>query len=277
MSRLKKAGKLSVCAALCMICMLLVPIFRIPAHAAEAANITAVTTTAEKNETVKVVISLNSNPGIWGLRFKVDYDHNALTLKSADAGTVFTSGEITAPPTLNEKEYIFVADRSDFTDTTATGALVTLTFQVKGDAKAQSYPIGIKLEDSIAVAGNEVSLTTGNGSVTVQEKPSKPDDEDSGKPSKPDGGDSGKPSKPDGGDSGKPSKPDGGNSENPSKPGGDSNTNGGTNQNNAVKPENAAHPNTGDNTLAFPFVLMGIGSLAAIAVVTEVKKAKGKK
>ncbi|MEG1945617.1 MAG: hypothetical protein RR139_00855, partial [Lachnospiraceae bacterium] len=149
---------------------------------------------------------------------------------------------------------------------TATGALVTLTFQVKGDAKAQSYPIGIKLEDSIAVAGNEVSLTTGNGSVTVQEKPSKPD-----------GGDSGKPSKPDGGDSGKPSKPDGGNSENPSKPGGDSNTNGGTNQNNAVKPENAAHPNTGDNTLAFPFVLMGIGSLAAIAVVTEVKKAKGKK
>lgn len=71
--------------------------------AAEKASITVSTVSVEQGKSVKVTISMNNNPGIWGLRFNVGYDHNILTLKSSNAGTVFSQGEITVPPQLRSK------------------------------------------------------------------------------------------------------------------------------------------------------------------------------
>ena len=167
MNNLKKVNFTKSFIAICMTVILLVSVFTVSAVAAEKASITVSTVSVEQGKSVKVIVSINDNPGIWGLRFSVGYDHNILTLKSADAGTVFSQGEITAPPSLDQKEYIFMADRSDFTNTTANGELVTLTFDVKSDAKIKEYPITLKLEDAITADATTVDVAAVKGSVSV--------------------------------------------------------------------------------------------------------------
>lgn len=60
-----------------------------------------------------------------------------------------------------------MADRSDFTNTTANGELITLTFDVKSDAKIKEYPITLKLEDAITADATTVDVAAVNGSVSV--------------------------------------------------------------------------------------------------------------
>ena len=79
-----------------------------PAGAAEPAKLKTDTCIADRGTTVKVNVSLENNPGIWGLKFKVDYDHSAFKLLSADCGTVFAKTDITGPENLEKESYVFL-------------------------------------------------------------------------------------------------------------------------------------------------------------------------
>lgn len=247
MNNLKKFNFTKSFIAICMTVILLVSVFTVSAVAAEKANITVSTTSVEQGKSVKVTVSINNNPGIWGLRFNVGYNHNILTLKSADAGTVFSQGEITAPPSLDQKEYIFMADRSDFTNTTANGELVTLTFDVKSDANIKEYPITLKLEDAITADATTVDVAAVNGSVSVV----KPADDN----------------KDDEGDKDPNKDPNKDPSENPND---DKPTN---------KPvEDGEQPNTSDNFIAvFLFVILLISAAACLTLFIVRKYRTSKK
>ena len=153
--------------AVCLTLILLLSMLAVTASATDDMTISATKVSAKPGETVDVSVTLDGNSGIWGLRFRVGYDHDALVLKGVKNGTVFTSGEITAPP-LNEKEYNFMADRSELSNTTANGLLVTLTFEVKDDSKLKDYPITIKIDDAINANETDVEVNTVNGCVTVK-------------------------------------------------------------------------------------------------------------
>ena len=84
-----------------------------PAGAAEPAKLKTDTCIADRGTTVKVNVSLENNPGIWGLKFKVDYDHSAFKLLSADCGTVFAKTDITTGKSGKRILCIFRMCRSD--------------------------------------------------------------------------------------------------------------------------------------------------------------------
>lgn len=148
-----------------MLCMLLTLLCVFPVGAATAPTVTVGGGTMERGGTLDVALSLDSNSGIWGTRLKVDYDHKNLTLKSYKVGDVFTAEEVTAPQNLEKESYIFLADRSEFTNTTKNGVLVTLSFAVKNDAELKEYPITVSALDVIDADGKKVELTCVPGTL----------------------------------------------------------------------------------------------------------------
>lgn len=165
--KLKQQGFFRSVIVACVMFMLMSAI-ALSASAEGAMTISATNATVKQGKMVDVTLSLNGNVGIWGLRFRVGYDHDVFILKDVKNGTVFTPAEIIAPPSLDEKEYLFVADRSELFDTVANGHLVTLTFEVKDDSKLKEYPITVKLDDAIGVNGTDVEVSTADGVVTVE-------------------------------------------------------------------------------------------------------------
>ena len=59
--------------------------------------------TVERGDKFTVTVSIKDNPGIWGLKFKVGYDHSALTLVAATNGKIFENLKI--PLTYLHKGY----------------------------------------------------------------------------------------------------------------------------------------------------------------------------
>ena len=156
-------------AGIIITCLLVTAIPTVGAAAEGTSVISASSVSAECGSSVDVVISLDSNPGIWSMGLKVGYDHSALTLTGWTAGDIFNSGEVTPPPSLNKETYFFVASRDSLSDTTATGTLVTLTFAVAANAICQGYPITLTLsnKNTININDENVAFNTVNGMITV--------------------------------------------------------------------------------------------------------------
>lgn len=138
-----------------------------PAGAAEPAKLKTDTCIADRKTTVKVNVSLENNPGIWGLKFKVDYDHSAFKLLSADCGTVFTKTDITEPENLEKESYVFLGCAGAIEDIKTDGTVITLTFQVAKDAEVKDYPVSVTVSQAVNAAGNEVDIAAQNGKITV--------------------------------------------------------------------------------------------------------------
>lgn len=138
-----------------------------PAGAAEPAKLKTDTCIADRGTTVKVNVSLENNPGIWGLKFKVDYDHSAFKLLSADCGTVFAKTDITEPENLEKESYVFLGCAGAIEDIKTDGTVITLTFQVAKDAEVKDYPVSVTVSQAVNAAGNEVDIAAQNGKITV--------------------------------------------------------------------------------------------------------------
>lgn len=138
-----------------------------PAGAAEPAKLKTDTCIADRGTTVKVNVSLENNPGIWGLKFKVDYDHSAFKLLSVDCGTVFAKTDITEPENLEKESYVFLGCAGAIEDIKTDGSVITLTFQVAKDAEVKDYPVSVTVSQAVNAAGNEVDIAAQNGKITV--------------------------------------------------------------------------------------------------------------
>ncbi len=114
-----------------------------------------------------VSLNLEGNPGIWGLKLRITYDHDALTLKSVGEGIVFLPDEFTLSENLNKDPFIIVANGSDLVNKTQDGCIVTLNFKVSRNASESVYPIFVEVVQAIDVDGYDLNLSADNGRISV--------------------------------------------------------------------------------------------------------------
>lgn len=155
----------AVCCMICMVFMLFTGTEN--TYAQNQTEIVAVSSTAEKGGTAKVALNLSNNPGIWGLKFKVGYNHNVMTLQSVEVGDVFTTDEVILPESLDNDYFLFYATEDKLENISTNGTLVVLEFQVSENATVADYAISVELTQCINVDGNDVNITMTGGKVTV--------------------------------------------------------------------------------------------------------------
>ena len=152
-----------------MLCILFVSFSTaLTVNAKSNAKLTTSAATAEREKVAAVTFTLEGNPGIWGLKIKVDYDHSALTLQPVTNGSIFEENDVTLPYSFAREQFVFVAASNKLEDITADGSLVTLNFLVKKDAAKGAYPVTAEVTQAINVAGEDVKINVEGGSVTVK-------------------------------------------------------------------------------------------------------------
>ena len=168
MKILNKSSIRALGALCCMICMMFLFFAGTEnAYAQNSAEIVAVSSTAEKGGTAKVALNIVNNPGIWGLQFKVGYDHDAMTLQSAEIGDLFASSEVTLPESLDKDYFVFYATRDALENISANGSLVILEFKINDNAVSKDYTVSVELIQCINVDSEDVAFVMTNGTVTV--------------------------------------------------------------------------------------------------------------
>ena len=123
---------------------------------------------AETGETVNINISLENNPGIISIMLKLSYDSNYLELTnvedSRNLGTsVFGNNKSAIPYKMNWN------DDAGTENLTYSGVIATLTFKVKTNTPAGTYPVVITYDEGeiYNVDLNPVDFSVSNGSIKV--------------------------------------------------------------------------------------------------------------
>jgi len=88
---------------------------------------------AEVGETIKLPVSLTSNPGIAAAMFDISYDETLLNLKSVEKGDVFSSGTFAFDEKAEQKTLFWF---NYIAEMTATGVMFMLEFEVIGSGNA---------------------------------------------------------------------------------------------------------------------------------------------
>ncbi|GEM_PF-1581858 len=123
--------------------------------------------TVEKGDKFTVTISIKDNPGIWGLKFKVGYDHSVFKLVSATNGKIFENEDTILPSDLNKEEYIYLANLNNFENNKQNGSVLALEFTASKDAEFKPYIVSLKIEQAINVNGEDIALKANDGTVSV--------------------------------------------------------------------------------------------------------------
>ncbi len=120
-------------------------------------------------KTVLVTVSLDKNPGIWGMDLLVNYDKNQLTLSNVTNGTVFGTSEWTQG-NLTGQEYILSYEADGMEDITANGVLATLEFTVNASASVGSFSnitLSYDAGDIINTNFDDIDVMIESGGVDV--------------------------------------------------------------------------------------------------------------
>ena len=125
--------------------------------------------TAMAGGTVKITVSIENNPGIWGTAFSLPIDTEVFEFVSADTNnSVFKQFGICG---FDEAKgaYKFNGLNSSFNDITGDGTVVVITLKVKENVEAGEYKLSAKLNerDIINANGEVVSFASVEGTVTV--------------------------------------------------------------------------------------------------------------
>lgn len=139
----------------------------LPVKANGSTMLTASEVKTEKGNTVEVAFHLEENAGIWGLKFKVGYDHSVLTLTSVKNGSIFSDEEITLPESLDKEQFVFLACSNQTKNINKNGTIATLKFTVAKDAELKSYPITVSVTQAINASGKDIGVKTKEGSIDV--------------------------------------------------------------------------------------------------------------
>lgn len=91
-------------------------------------------------DTIKVPVTMEGNPGIWGMDLTISYDISALTLKDVENGAVFGDSELTKGNFQSEK-YRLSYECGELANVSKSGLLATLVFEIKSDAAEKTYNI----------------------------------------------------------------------------------------------------------------------------------------
>ena len=170
MTNLKRSygkGLPKVLAVISLLCLLFSLGAVTVSAASTTANVTVSSCTVERGTAASVAFNLEGNPGIWGIKLRIQYDHSALTLESINGGVVFEEGELTFSQDLSKDPYVVLASGTTLENKTADGAIVTLNFTVSSNAEFKSYPVTAEVSQAYSVDGNKVNVDSIDGSVTV--------------------------------------------------------------------------------------------------------------
>ena len=112
----------------------------------------------QNEDQLDVKVEVKDNPGIWGLKLKVDYDTSLLNLTKVDNGTVFPIEDVTLPADYETSPLVYLATKNALQNSSENGTLLVLHFKLQKDAAAGAYPLSMKVDQAINVDGQEVSL-----------------------------------------------------------------------------------------------------------------------
>ena len=124
------------------------------------------------DEDVSVAVSIDGNPGVWGMDVKISYDRSAMTLISVENGGFFQDSEWIRG-NLNASTYTLSYEASGFDNVmTPAGTLAILHFKLNADAASGTYEIGAtyRAGDFIIVSFDEIAFAVTNGSIVVREE-----------------------------------------------------------------------------------------------------------
>lgn len=126
---------------------------------------------ARAGKTVLVNVSLQNNPGIWGMDLAVNYDKTKLTLISVVNGSVFSDAEWTQG-NLSGDKYILSYEAGGFENITADGVIATLEFAVNNDATVDEFydiTVTYNAGDIIDIDFNDINVAVVSGGVKIIE------------------------------------------------------------------------------------------------------------
>lgn len=142
--------------------------------------ITASTVSGNPGDTVEVTLDVSGTYEIWAVGFYIYYNQDVLELQRIDNGEIFADeGEWSAPSEdLIERDnargwYKYLATLNEMDNTSVTGRLCTLVFNIKEDAATGSYPITMDLGNDCNIKWPEEDVPTDFifGKVTVGNGP----------------------------------------------------------------------------------------------------------
>jgi len=127
--------------------------------------------------TTAVVIKLANNPGIWGMRFKIEYDRSLLELADIQSpgNCVFDfNEELTGPVDIGEKyikekgvEFVVASNKYD-ENKTEDGNIVKLVFKVNGNAGYSVTTVKAKVVQTINAEEVEIDVKEQPGKITIE-------------------------------------------------------------------------------------------------------------
>ena len=118
-------------------------------------------------------MSIENNPGIWGMDLRISYDKTAMKLTSVENGNFYQNSEWTKG-NLNADIYTLSYEAGGLENiSTASGTLATLNFKINENAVPGTYEIKAEYTagDIINISFDEIAFDISNGSVTVENKP----------------------------------------------------------------------------------------------------------
>ncbi|MFR7440655.1 MAG: cohesin domain-containing protein [Lachnospiraceae bacterium] len=150
MNILKKSG---VCRLLAMFCAVLVfTVFAFAGTTVSAKSETKEGTLSVSSKTVErgdkfiVTIDLKDNPGIWGMKIKVGYDHSIFTLTSVENGDIFDNEDTSWSSDLSKEEFVYLAYLNNLKNNTENGTVLKLEFTASDTVEFKPYVISLKVE-----------------------------------------------------------------------------------------------------------------------------------
>lgn len=110
-----------------------------------------------------VVLSMESNPGIWGISFVLGFD-DSLELTSVTSGTLLTH----TPGYQTGTAYGVFLKNSSPSSMTDTGTLLTFHFTASGTAAAGTHDLTVSGMEALNGDAEEVPCSVSGGSITVK-------------------------------------------------------------------------------------------------------------
>ena len=140
----------------------------------DAPTITISSKKAKKGEkNVNIIVSVKNNPGILGMVLKLEYDENALVLRSASNGKAVSDVlTLTKPKTFTSGCNFGWDGVSISENEIKDGDVLVLSFDIRDSAKRGSYPIKVSFQKGNVVDKKlkSIPLKTINGVVEVEKK-----------------------------------------------------------------------------------------------------------
>lgn len=136
-----------------------------PASAAGNGKIVMSSASAKQGDSVKLNVTMPSNPGLVTMSIKVTYDTNVLQLTNVTDSKLLVGSQLNSNYTSPYK--ITWVDGSTTTDNKQTGTIATFTFKVKDNSPIGDYAITLEFVDSYDANYDDNSFTATSGKITV--------------------------------------------------------------------------------------------------------------